>query len=106
MSAVLAMSLLDFEATPKQKISMRKVHFKTVDLINDLVVGITYNNHQCSINLTNNTFLCDCQDRSCRRRACVHVLKLNKLYYEIRPILEKDKFWRNDLFEDNTARSR
>lgn len=93
MSAVLAMSLLDFEATPKQKISMRKVHFKTIDLINDLLIGVTFTDQQCSINLTDFTFLCSCIDRSCRKRACIHVLRLNEVYPELKETLDEKKYW-------------
>jgi len=95
---LLAKSIFEFRATPKQKIRMHKVNFKTVDLINDLVIGITSNDHQCSINLTNNTFLCDCIDRSCRKRACIHVLKLHEVYLKIRPILEDKKYWKNEVY--------
>lgn len=81
------------------------MHFKTVDLINDLVVGITFNDHQCSINLTNDTFLCDCVDRSCRKRACIHVLKLHEVYLKLRPILEEKKYWRNEILGGNDGNS-
>jgi len=94
------MSLHDFKATPRQKIAMRRVHFKTIDLINDLLIGVTFTDQQCSINLTDFTFLCSCIDRSCRKRACIHVLKLHEVYLKIRPILEDKKYWKNEVVNE------
>jgi hypothetical protein len=97
MSALLSVTIQEFKATPRQKIAMRRVHFRTIDLINDLVVGITFTDHQCSINLTDNTFLCSCNDRSCRKRACKHVLRLHEKYIELKSILEEKKYWINPV---------